>query len=89
MGFGFWVFLFFLGEYQILIWVYVKNFFFFFFGWGFVSGYNYDVLCGFRSEEMAGAREIIAAEFFQVCCHVHSIWLLRNYRKIYARWGIL
>ena len=61
----------------------------FFFGWGFVSSYNYDVLCGFRSEEMASAREIIAAEFLQVCCHVHSIWLLRNYRKIYGRLGIL
>ena len=70
-----------------MIRVYVKNGFFF---WGgFVFAYNYDVLCGFRSEEMAGAREITAAEFLQVCCHVHSVWLLRNYKKIYERLGIL
>ena len=87
MGFCFWVFLFSLGEYQILIRVYVKNGFFFFLG--FVFAYNCDVLCGFRSEEMAGAREITAAEFLQVCCHVHSVWLLRNYKKIYERLGIL
>ena len=49
MGFCFLGIYFSLGEYQILIWVYVKNGFFF---WGgFVFAYNYDVLCGFRSEE--------------------------------------
>lgn len=31
---------------------------------------------------MAGAREITAAEFLQVCSHVHSVWLPRNHRKI-------
>lgn len=45
------------------------------------------VVSGLR--KMAGAREITAAEFLQVCCHVHSVWLLRNYRKIYERLGIL
>ena len=45
------------------------------------------VVSGLR--KMAGAREITAAEFLQVCCHVHSVWLLRNYKKIYERLGIL